>query len=122
MEEGEIDATLPWDWCIRDIPAHIDLERPGIYEWRIEGAGCYIGKSKRLRARLREYPNNLRKMIAGLPYRAGKPEAFRRVHHELHAALAAGRSVTLTVLENCDAGALSERERFWIARRGTLNR
>ena len=56
----------------------IQLASAGIYEWRIEGVGIYIGQSKRLAGRLREYPNNVRKIIDGAPYRKGKPGEARR--------------------------------------------
>lgn len=101
---------------------HVDIDLPGIYEWQIEGVGSYIGKSKRLKKRLREYPNNVRKLIAGLPYRASKPQSFRLIHHELHRAQEEKRQIVFTVVENCPLAELSEREQFWIAERGTLNR
>lgn len=106
----------------RDIRAEIDLELPGIYEWRIAGSGSYVGKSRKLKRRLREYPNNLRKLGLGLPYRAGKPELFRLVHREMLLAHSEGRKVVFTVIENCPLDQLTERERFWINCRGTLNR
>lgn len=95
---------------------------PGIYEWRVEGVGSYIGKSKRLRQRLREYSNNVRKLALGLPYRAGKPSLFRAIHHQMLRAHLEGRSIKYTVIENCPLDQLNEREQFWIKMRGSLNR
>ena len=99
-----------------------DLDRPGIYEWRIAESEAYVGQSKRLRSRLREYPNNVRKLLTGQPYRRGRPSSFRFIHHELAKAQAEGRAITFTVLENCAVEDLNHRERYWIAKRGTLNR
>ena len=56
------------------IPEGIDLGQPGIYAWDIEGVGTYIGQSKNLRSRVREYPNNIRKLAEALPYRKSKPD------------------------------------------------
>ncbi|MCT2558024.1 hypothetical protein N0B51_03420 [Tsuneonella sp. YG55] len=42
------------DWWKLEVPAHVDLTRPGIYEWRIANESVYIGKSCRLRRRIRE--------------------------------------------------------------------
>jgi len=50
-------------WFQLDISEHIDLMRPGVYEWRIGDQFIYIGKSSRLIGRLDEYPNNVRKML-----------------------------------------------------------
>ena len=108
-------------WFVRDIPEGRSLTLPGIYEWRIEGVGSYVGKSKGLTRRLREYPNNVRKLLSGLPYRRGKPDRFRRIHHELRAAMESGRRVTVTIIENCSVDEINERERYWIVQRGDLN-
>ncbi len=43
------------NWWRLDLPEHIELDLPGIYEWRIGNESLYIGKSSRLSARLREY-------------------------------------------------------------------
>lgn len=108
-------------WFQLSIPDGIDLSKPGIYQWQIAGGGTYIGKSKNLRSRLREYDNNVRKQGLGLPYRKSKPDAFRLIHRQLHAAKKAGAEITVTVLENCSIENLIDRERHWIAARATLN-
>lgn len=108
-------------WFQLVVPQGIDLSKPGIYQWTIVGAGTYIGQSRNLRSRLREYDNNVRKLATGLPYRKSKPTAFRAVHRELHAAKSAGAEITVTILENCALEELNARERFWIAAKATLN-
>jgi hypothetical protein len=113
---------MMWLRFEREIEHTINLDLPGIYEWRIEGVGSYIGKSRHLRRRLREYPNNIRKLQLGLPYRKHKPTEFRLVHHELHRAHVEGRRIVLSVIENCASDTLADRERHWITLRGTLNR
>jgi hypothetical protein len=116
---GEETATV---WYQVAIPEDIDLGLPGIYQWDIEGVGTYIGQSKNLRKRLWEYPNNLRKLAQGKPYRKSKPDAWRHIHLKLHDARTRGVGVTVTVIENCPLDELNERERHWIGLRGTLNR
>lgn len=101
-------------WWSATFPPNIDLDLPGIYEWEVPGIGLYIGKSKRLRRRIREYPNNVRKLLAGAPYRRNNHSAFRVVHHEMLRAYHHNLNVTVTILENCEQPELSTRERYWI--------
>lgn len=105
------------DWWRIQIDDTLNLYLPGIYEWRIGEESVYVGKSKCLKLRLRHYPNNVRRLIAGQPYRKGKPVSFRDVHHELRVAHDRFLTVTVTILENCDKAELNERERYWIMRR-----
>lgn len=100
-------------WAIADQP-DIVLERAGIYEWRIGERFLYIGKSKRLPRRIREYPNNVRKLLAGQPYRKGKPAQYRHIHVEMSRAHEERIPVIVAILENCDPSILNQRERHWI--------
>ena len=93
------------------------LASAGIYEWRIEGVGLYVGQSRRLASRLREYPNNVRKLIAKAPYRKGKPDGFRAIHKSLMDAHERKIAVAFSVLEICERGDLNAQERHWIKRR-----
>jgi hypothetical protein len=89
----------------------------GIYEWRIDGVGVYVGQAKRLSSRMRAYPNNVRRILDKLPWRKNSKRDFRCVHHALRAAYEVGTPVTFTVLENCPPQLLNEREQYWIALR-----
>jgi hypothetical protein len=89
----------------------------GVYEWRIDEVGLYVGKSKRLAAKLREYPNNVRKLLAGRPYRKSKPDDFRAVHRNLADAHEWSLSIRFAILETCEIEVLNGRERAWIKRR-----
>ncbi|MER2510223.1 hypothetical protein [Amaricoccus sp.] len=112
---------LPTDWFRFDIAANIDLARPGIYEWRIDGVGSYVGQSCQLRRRLSQYAANLRRMRDGLPRRVASQDSHRDIHQALSDAIGRGRSVSVTVIENCELTELNARERFWAVRRGALN-
>ena len=101
------------DWFIASPPS----KGAGIYEWRIEGVGVYVGQAKRLAARMRAYPNNVRKLLEGRPWRKSADRPFRDVHYALRDAHEAGASVTFSILENCPPELLNERERYWIDRR-----
>ena len=71
---------------------------PGLYEWQIEGVGCYIGQYTHARRPRREYGLNVGRILANRPYRKNNLIGFRRVHHELAAAFVAGKAITLTLL------------------------
>ena len=79
--------------------------RPGIYEWRIEGFGVYIGQFTRVSRPRLEYAAAVRRMTASppLPYRRSNPNGFRAIHHALAKAVREGMTVTLTILENLDS-------------------
>ena len=111
----------PADWFRFDIPAKIDLARPGIYEWRIEGVGSYVGQSCQLRRRLSQYAANLRRSRDGRSRLVAGSDRHGEINEALHAAVVAGRPVTVTVLENCELTELNAREWFWRTRRGALN-
>ncbi len=109
------------DWYKVQINDGVDLTKPGIYEWHIEGVGRYIGKFTHLTRPLREYQRNVAKLQGGLPYRPQKPDGFRRVHRELASAAATGRTMVLTILENVSPELLHSREAELIKERGDLN-
>jgi len=96
----------------------VDASLPGLYEWRIEGIGVYIGQythSTRLR---REYGMNIARLVEGRLYRRGKPDGFRPIHHHLALAVGAKTLVTLTFLENQpDKDARNARARHLIRER-----
>ena len=107
-----------YTYVIRD---GVDIDKPGIYEWRVEGAGTYIGKYKRIRRPTKEYGRNVVRLLTGKPYRLGNPDGFRRVHRELEQAHREGRKITLTILENVAPSDLARRENELIAEWGSLN-
>lgn len=115
---GEIERSMSLmrtDWWALDSSKNADISLPGIYEWRIGDAAVYVGKAKRLRKRIREYPNNVRKLLTGAPYRRGKATAFRDIHHHLRRAHDEQIVVRVRVLENCENDELNSREQYWIA-------
>ncbi|MBM0203967.1 hypothetical protein JNW90_13240 [Micromonospora sp. STR1s_5] len=118
---AESSTDLPRDWYEFVIMPGVDCRKPGLYEWRIERAGSYIGKYGRIRRPTRQYGRNVYRLLNGLAYRAGNPDGFRRVHHELAAAHREGRRIELIILENVDGPAMSARELEVIAERGSLN-
>ena len=75
-------------------------DQSGLYEWRIEGVGCYIGQYTHLHRPKREYWLNVEKLRVGRPYRRSNPTGFRAIHKALHQAASERRSITLLLLEN----------------------
>ncbi len=114
--------ALAPDWYVETSkPPGFDESRPGLYEWRIEGAGSYIGQYRWISRPRREYGLNVARLINDMPYRKGNPDGFRRIHRELASALLEGRRIELSFLENGERPALNDREREMIRQRGNLN-
>ena len=90
-------------WFTEVVAAGVNPDWPGIYEWRIEGVGVYIGQYGRVRRPRREYARNVERLLAREPYRKGDPEGFRKVHRKLAEARDKDRAITLTFLENHEA-------------------
>ena len=109
------------DWHHYTVVPGVDVTKPGLYEWIIEGAGSYIGQYGRIGRPTRAYARNVARLIAGGGYRASMPEGFRRIHRELAAAHREGRRIELVILENGERPALNDRERALIRERGKLN-
>lgn len=93
-------ALLPLDWYTREKLEGVQDDLPGIYEWRIDGVGVYIGKYGKIDRPTKEYGRNLNRMLNGQEYRLGKGNAYRYIHHKLLAAHKEGAKITLTILEN----------------------
>jgi len=106
------------DWYSEILVEGVRDDLPGIYEWRIEGVGCYIGQYTRKSRPKREYGLNIRKLRTDRPYRKGNKNGFRQIHLALHRAILDHRAITLSLLENhaakCDR---NRRERELIAQR-----
>ena len=113
--------SLPVDWCTVTLPPTIDAAKPGLYEWRIEGVGCYIGQYRRIARPTKEYARNVVRLLNGKPYRKGKPGGFRRIHRELERAHRQGRRIDLIIIENAQKPEINRRERELIRERGSLN-
>lgn len=107
-------SLLRHGWYVREIEETLDLDLPGIYEWRIDGVGVYVGKALRLKSRLRAYPNNVRRMLQGLHWHGDPTRNYRSIHHALRDAHEAGTLVVVRVLEACASEARNEREQYWI--------
>ena len=91
-----------------ELPSAVDPGLPLIYLWEIrrpggELVGRYVGKAKGGAGRpRRHYARNVRNVLAGRPYRKGKPAQFRRIHLALAEAERLGHHVTLAFL--CNVG------------------
>ncbi len=105
------------DWYAVICDDQLSLDSPGIYEWRLTGIGVYVGKALKLRRRIRAYPNNVRRMLIGLPWHGNAMKDYRTIHHSLRRAFDESLPVAVVILENCDAGVIAARERSWIAQR-----
>ena len=105
-------------WCEEIIVPGVSSDLPGIYEWHIEGIGCYIGQYTHAQRPRNEYRLNIERILCQRPYRLGKPEGFRLIHVELARAAQSRQKITLTLLENHVIKAdRNRRERELIAER-----
>lgn len=78
-----------------------------LYLWEIHDASTgvllasYVGKAEKGIARRRqEYSTNIRRLLAGLPYRKGNPDGFRSIHRALADAVRLNHQITLRLLRN----------------------
>jgi hypothetical protein len=112
--------SLPDNWYSFN-DGGCDCSQPGIYEWRIVGVGCYVGQYKStMPKRCKRYIRNVENLMVGKKPLNGKK--FRRIHHALLDAIRAGKTVRLTILENCTLPNINQRELELIKERGcTLN-
>ncbi|MBU2935989.1 MULTISPECIES: hypothetical protein [Pacificibacter] len=93
----------------------VSIDLPGIYAWKIDGIGIYVGKYTRKSRPLREYNKNVRHLLNGEMYRPQNPTGFRRVHHALARAVTDGLRIELHILENCSPENLNAREQHLIS-------
>lgn len=121
MSDQTDPFTLPDGWYCYRVNDGVDTKKPGIYQWRIEGAGSYIGKYGRIRRPTKEYRRNLIRLLNSRAYRKANPGGYRRIHHELACAHREGRRIELIILENVCADKINEREGELIKLLGTLN-
>jgi hypothetical protein len=113
---------LPDDWYSLTIAEGANRDLPGLYEFKIDGVGSYIGKYTNFSERCKLYSRNVNNLLNKRAYRKGKPDGFRRIHRELADAFQAGKTIKLIILENQPRGErLNRREWELIMERGTLN-
>ncbi|MEX6507320.1 hypothetical protein [Jiella sp. M17.18] len=122
-EVGAMPADEAEHWFEDETPVGIDLDRPGIFEWRIEKTGTYIATSKEttIRKRLKNYKKRFRQLRNHEPYSSTNPDGFRKIHRQVVEAREKGLSVVFAAIENCSPEDVAERRRYWIGVRGTLN-
>lgn len=106
----------------------VDPSQPLIYLWEIsdpDGSVCcrYVGKASRGADRPRtQYRRNVNNILAGRPYRKGKPDQFRAIHRRMAQAVRAGETIRLTFVCNVAPGQnINELERFWQDHYGAAN-
>jgi hypothetical protein len=116
-----VPVILPSDWYIFHVIDGVDIDRPGIYQWKIEGSGSYIGKYGHISRPTKRYGWNVSRMLNGKPPSSGNPQ-FRRVHHALLKAHKDKKRIELIILENVSPDRINQRERDLITQLcGNLN-
>ena len=121
MPKSPVRIALPPIWYTEMIFPGVDPDKRGLYEWRIEGVGSYIGQYRWHARPRRQYGTNVARLLGRLPYRRSNPEGFRRIHWALAAAVVGRRIIDLRFVENAERPELNTREQALIAERGCLN-
>jgi hypothetical protein len=115
-------APVVGSWATVVIEPVVDLSRPGLYEWIIEGVGSYIGVFTSPSRPFGEYSKNVTNLLNGKPYRKNKPESFRDIHYDLAEAFLLQKNITLRLLETIsDRASRHSKEQELIRNRGFLN-
>jgi len=109
VEGPPSEIALHEDWFVCTVARGVNEGRPGIYEWKIDGRVCYVCYFTNIGTATKAYSNNLRNLLGGKPYRAGKPGDFRQIHYQLRDAYLGGRKIEVAILENCATEHLSQR-------------
>ena len=111
-----------------EVRGNVDPSQPLIYLWEIigpDGEVCcrYVGKASRGAARPRtQYRRNVNNILAGRPYRKGKPDQFRAIHRRMAEAVRVGETMRLTLVCNVPLGQdINHLERFWQSHYGAVN-
>jgi hypothetical protein len=109
---------LPKDWHHYVVIHGVDVKKPGIYEWQIEGVGSYIGKYSDISRPTKAYGRHVTNLLNNKKaYRRSNPDGYRRIHRELIKAHLEGRRIVLTILENAEKANINRREQELIAER-----
>ena len=110
-------SSLPDLWYTLFKPAGVDLDKPGIYCWVIDGVESYIGRYSDKERPTRHYGRIIERYRNGGDYRKSNPNGFRRVHIALSDAEKNGAKIELHILENVEAALLQEKETEWIQKK-----
>ena len=91
-------------------PGTVNPTAPLIYKWEMRDevgnlTGLYIGKAKGGAKRpTTHYRQNVNRLLAGKPYRAGNPEGYRKSHRALAEAVKLGYTIELSFVCNVAPG------------------
>ena len=103
-------SVLPDSWYTLSVAKDVDISKPGIYCWVIDGVESYIGKYSDKKRPTQHYGHIVARKLASKRYRKSNPNGFRRVHIALCCAVANKRLIELRILENVEPARLQERE------------
>ncbi|CAN5770802.1 hypothetical protein BH10ACI4_BH10ACI4_39000 [soil metagenome] len=112
---ARVPVVLKSPWYTYVVAEGVDVRKPGIYVWTIEGRGSYVGRYKSIARPTREYADTLRKMLQEDRRRKATPGTYRRIHHELKSAYEEMRPITLTIRANANASDSVRIERELVA-------
>lgn len=99
---SEIRARWDAIMTTKIVAPGVNPDKPGLYLWRVEGVGAYIGVYSHLGKRMGHYRRTITRYIQGRPFSDNPTDkrGFRLFLRALAEAVQNGREVTLTVLEN----------------------
>jgi hypothetical protein len=103
-------SILSDSWYTLSVAKDVDLSKPGIYCWVIDGVESYIGKYSDKKRPTQHYGRIVARKLARKTYRPSNPNGFRRVHVALCRAVQDERKIELRILENVEPARLQQRE------------
>ncbi len=118
---ARVPVVLKSPWYAYVVGEGVDVRKPGIYVWTIEGRGSYVGRYKSIARPTREYADTLRKMLQEDRRRKGGQGVYRRIHLELKSAYEEMRPITLTIRANANAVESERLERELVAEYSAMN-
>lgn len=98
--------------CYTVTPSRVNPDTALIYKWEIKDTegnlkGLYIGKAKGGAKRpTTHYRQNVNRLLAMKPYRAGNPNGYRKSHRALAEAVKNGYQIELSFV--CNVGLSQE--------------
>ena len=106
LSRGYVSSPRPPGWPTLSHETELDERLPLIYQYEVEDVDLgviarYIGKASGGASRPRnDYPNNVRRLLAGEHWHGNTSREYRTIHYCLATAVVRGRTIRATLIQN----------------------